>query len=59
MTDWKLAAKAIAPDIPEEAVERARQPLAALEAAFRPLVAAIPHETEPACVLLVQCEEEL
>jgi hypothetical protein len=53
MADWKSAAKALAPDMPPDAAERAAKPLETLEAAFRPLVAAIPLETEPAYVLLV------
>lgn len=56
MRDWKLAAKAFAPDIPEEAVERAAGPLDALEAAFRPLAAKVPIETEIAPAMLVHPE---
>jgi hypothetical protein len=53
MPDWKKAAEAFAPDMPADAVERAAKPLDTLEAAFRPLVARIPLETEPASVLLI------
>ncbi len=35
-------------DIPEEALERIAPALEALEAAFRPLAAAIPEDVEPA-----------
>jgi hypothetical protein len=57
MTDWKKAAAAIAPDIPADALERSLKPLETLEGAFRPLIARIPFETEPAYVLLVPEEE--
>ena len=46
--DWKAVARALAPDIPEAEVERIAPALDALETAFRPLAAEIPHETEPA-----------
>ena len=58
MTNWKQAAAAFAPDMPADAVERAVQPLEKLEAAFRPLLARIPHETEPAYVLLLAPEDK-
>jgi hypothetical protein len=58
MTDWKLAARALAPDMPPDAADRAAKPLDALETAFRPLVTGIPIETEPAYVLLVPEKEE-
>ena len=53
MTDWKQVAAAFAPDMPADAVERAAQPLEKLEQVFRPLLARIPLETEPAYVLLL------
>ena len=51
-------ARAIAPDIPEEALTRITPPLEALELAFRPLVDRIRFETEPAYLLLVARERE-
>jgi hypothetical protein len=57
MHDWKKAAEAFAPDMPADAVERAVKPLEGLDAAFRPLIARIPLETEPASVLLIAQEE--
>jgi spore maturation protein SpmB len=56
MRDWKLAAKAFAPDLPEEAALRAAAPLDALESVFRPLAEGIPLETEMAPVMLVHPE---
>ena len=56
--DWKAAAQAFAPDIPAEAVERIAPSLAAIEAAFTPLVARIPLETEPAPVMLLAREKD-
>ena len=53
MTNWKAASAAFAPDIPEDQLDRITAALNGLEAAFRPLVSAIPAETEPAYVLLV------
>jgi hypothetical protein len=58
MKVWKLLASALHPDIPEEAIARLKPPLDALEAAFRPLTASIPLETEPAYVLYCPTEEE-
>jgi hypothetical protein len=58
MTDWKKIATAVAPDIPQEAVDRAVKPLETLEGTFRPLIARIPLETEPAYVLLAAGEEQ-
>jgi hypothetical protein len=57
MRDWKAIAKAVAPDIPAEQVDRIAPPLDALETAFRPIVHTSPHETEPAYVLLVARED--
>ncbi len=48
MKDWKSIASANELQIPDADLERSRAPLEALEAAFRPLAATIPHETEPA-----------
>lgn len=54
--DWKLLAEALALEIPAPDIEKVSAPLDALEAAFRPLAAAIPHEVEPAVIFL--CPEE-
>ena len=51
MTDWIQIARARDLDIPREAVERAAPALEALEAAFRPLAAKLPHDMEPAITL--------
>ena len=48
MKDWKKIASANGLNIPEADVERIAPSLDALEAAFRPLTARIPHEVEPA-----------
>jgi len=56
MKNPQQAAAAFAPDIPAEQLARIETPLAALEAAFRPLVGRIPHETEPAYLLAVAPE---
>jgi hypothetical protein len=50
MTDWKALARARQLNIPEPEVERLAAPLDALEAAFRPLARALPHDVEPAIV---------
>ncbi|MBM3797434.1 MAG: hypothetical protein FJW31_26065 [Acidobacteria bacterium] len=56
--DWTAAAAAIAPDIPADQIARITPSLDALEAVFRPLVAAIPYETEAAPVMLVAREKD-
>jgi hypothetical protein len=56
MSDWKKAAAAFAPDMPEDAVERAAKALDTLESVFRPAAAKIPQETEPAYTM--KLEEE-
>ena len=56
--DWKAAAAAFAPGIPAEQIEKIAPSLEGLESAFRPLVARLPLETEPAFVLLVAREKE-
>ena len=43
-------------DIPD--MERIAPALDAFEAAFRPLVAAIPHDVEPALIFRAAAEEE-
>jgi hypothetical protein len=50
MTNWTKIAEGRALRIPAEELERVAPALDALEAAFRPLVATIPHELEPAIV---------
>lgn len=55
--DWKAVARALAPDIPEAEVERIAPALDALETAFRPLAAEIPHETEPAVLFFCPAEK--
>jgi hypothetical protein len=46
--DWKKIARASGLSIPDAALERIAQALDALETSFRPLVRALPPETEPA-----------
>jgi hypothetical protein len=46
--DWKNLARASGLTIPGSALERIGQTLEALETDFRPLVRALPAETEPA-----------
>ncbi|MCW5981286.1 MAG: hypothetical protein KIT09_24595 [Bryobacteraceae bacterium] len=58
MRNWKAIAAGLGPPIPEDDIARASGPLEALEAAFRPLAQAIPPETEPAYLMLVEPEEE-
>jgi hypothetical protein len=55
--DWKLRARAMAPDMPEEAAARAAGPLDGLEAAFRPLVAGLTDDVEPAPAMFVYPEQ--
>jgi hypothetical protein len=50
MTDWNLLAEAQSLDIPAEELSRVTAPLGALEAAFRPLIADLPPDLEPAVV---------
>lgn len=56
--DWTAAAAAHAPDIPADQIARITPSLDALEAAFRPLVARIPLDAEPAPVMLVAREKD-
>ena len=51
MSDWQAVAKGWDLKIPEEAVERIAPTLDALMAAFRPLVAKVPHALDPAVIL--------
>lgn len=48
--DWKSLAKSRQLNIPDEALDRAAGPLDGLERAFRPLVATIPDDIEPAII---------
>ena len=57
MKDWKLLAKGLNLDIPENDLEKIIPTTDALEAAFRPLTANIPHETEPAVIFHLPPEE--
>jgi hypothetical protein len=54
--DWKRIAEGLQLGIPEADLDRITAVLDAMEAAFRPLVADLPFETEPAVVF--QCETE-
>ncbi|MCC6862005.1 MAG: hypothetical protein IT158_25765 [Bryobacterales bacterium] len=58
MRDWKKIAEAEGFAIPPADLERSIPVLDALEAAFRPLVGAIPPEIEPATVFRAAPEEE-
>ncbi len=50
MKDWKLIAAGRGLQIPGGDLERIAKSLDDLEAAFRPLANAIPHQTEPAVI---------
>ena len=56
--DWKAAAAAFAPGMPAEQLEKITPSLDGLEAAFRPLMAKLPLQTEPAFVLLLAREKD-
>ena len=56
--DWKAAAAAFAPGIPAEQLDKIAPALDGLNAAFRPLLAKLPVETEPAYVLLLAREKD-
>ena len=55
MKNWKLMAEAGGLHIPD--TDRIVPPLDALEAAFRPLVKAIPHDVEPALIFRAAAED--
>ena len=57
MKNWKLVASSRNLDIPEADVEKITPAMDALEAAFRPLVRDIPHETEPAVIFHLPPED--
>jgi hypothetical protein len=48
--DWKKLARASGLAIPDTELERIAQSLEVLEVSFRPLVRALPPETEPALI---------
>ena len=54
--DYRKLAAALAPDIPATELDRVIQPLDGLEAAFRPLTAALADETEPAFTVTLPVE---
>jgi hypothetical protein len=58
MKDWKAAAGALAPDIPQDNLAQVASVLETLEAAFEPLLESLPIQTEPAYLLLVFEEPE-
>jgi hypothetical protein len=47
MKDWRTIAKASELTLPERDLDRIVEPLAALEAKFRPLVSALTPDMEP------------
>jgi hypothetical protein len=51
MKNWKAIASGNGLDLTDEYLARITPPLDALEAAFRPLIATIPHEIEPSTTL--------
>ena len=55
MKNWKQMAESGGLGIPD--IERIVPPLDALEAAFRPLVKAIPHDVEPAITFRAAAED--
>jgi len=55
MKNWKLMAQSAGLEIPD--IERIVLPLDGLEAAFRPLVKAIPHDVEPALIFRATAED--
>lgn len=58
MKDWKKIASGHSLDIPGEQLEKIAPALDSLEAAFRPLVASIPPEIEPAITFRIAEESE-
>jgi hypothetical protein len=58
MRDWKLVAAGLDLGIPAGDIDKIAPVLDALQASFRPLVEAIPFETEPAVVFPLPPEEE-
>jgi hypothetical protein len=58
MKDWKLMVKAQGLDISDREVDQMQPTLDALEAAFRPLIAGIPSDVEPALIFRCLPEEK-
>jgi hypothetical protein len=56
MKNWKEIAAANNLNIPDADMERIQPALEKLEAAFRPMVKSIPHETEPAITFVIPRE---
>ena len=54
--DYRKLAAALAPDIPQAELDGVIKPLESLEASFRPLVAQLADETEPAYTLTLPTE---
>lgn len=54
--DYRKLAAALAPDIPAAELDGVVKPLESLEASFRPLVAQLADETEPAYTLKLPTE---
>jgi len=54
--DYSKLAAALAPDIPQAELDGVIKPLESLEASFRPLVAQLADETEPAYTLTLPTE---
>jgi len=57
LKNWKLIAKGLGLDIPQKDLKKIAPALDALEAAYRPLAADIPHPTEPAVIFHLPPEE--
>jgi hypothetical protein len=57
MRNWKKIAEVEGFRIPEPEMERIAPVLDGLEAAFRPLVKAIPHDVEPATIFRAAPEQ--
>jgi hypothetical protein len=51
MKNWKAIASGNGLDLTDEQLAKITPPLDGLEAAFRPLIATIPHDIEPAITL--------
>jgi len=55
--DFRLLAQALDLGVPENELERLAAPLEALEVSFRPLLARLEPDTEPAFLLLLPEED--
>lgn len=58
MKDYQLLARALDLGVPGDELDRLVAPLEALEASFRPLLARLELETEPAYLLILPGEDE-